>query len=182
VRVDDALLDLLEQPREGLLGVGVDELVVLQLADGARGIGRKVIERLAALARHPRENAMRALIVGALQALLDAPALEAQDVVQLLLDVLEHVVQAEPLQLLLATPAQLLHHLLEAGETAALAVPPALAEQAPQRCLEIPAVKHVLAQPVEERGGVVTERVLRAIPDREAMSLAPGVRGGVARW
>ena len=71
--------------------------------------------------------------------------------------------------MLLTLLAQPLHQLLETGELAPIAVAPALAQQAPERGLEVPAVKDVLAQTVEERVGVIAEWVLGAVPDAEAM-------------
>src|SRR4029077_3747620 len=87
--------------------------------------------------------------------------------VELFLDVLEDVVEAVSLELLLTLLAQALHQLLEAGELASVAVSPSLAEQAAQRRLEVPAVKNVLAQPVEERVGIIAEWILGSIPDAE---------------
>ena len=110
--------------------------------------------------------------VAFLQPLVDALALEPEHVVELLLDVLEDVVEAVALELLLALLAQPLHQLLEAGELAPVAVAPALAQQAAQRGLEVPAVEDVLAEPVEERVGIVAEWILRAVPDAEAVHAA----------
>ena len=169
VRVDDVLLDLLEQLLKGLLGALVHELVALQLADRAARFRGQVVEVLAALLGDALEDPLRAPVGGVLEALVDALALEPQHVVELLLDVLEDVVEAVPLELLLALLAQPLHQLLEAGELASVAVAPALAEQAAQRRLEVPAVEDVLAQPVEERVGVIAERILGAVPDAEAV-------------
>ena len=116
-------------------------------------------------------------------ALVDPLTLEPQHVVELLLDVLEDVVEAVPLELLLTLFAQPLHQLLEAGELPPIPVAPALAQEAAQRGLEVPAVEDVLAQAVEERVGVIAERVLGAVPHRESVS--PGRAGVVpprVRW
>ena len=124
---------------------------------------------LAPLARDALENALRALVGRVLQALVDALALEPEHVVELLLDVLEDVVEAVALELLLTLLAQPLHQLLEPGELASVAVAPSLAQQPAQRRLEIPAVKDVLAQAVEERVRLIAERILRAVPAAESM-------------
>ena len=119
---------------------------------------------LAPLLRDAFEDALRASVGCVLEPLVDALALEPQHVVELLLDVLEDVVQAVALELLLALLAQSLHQLLEAGELAPVTVAPSLAQQPAQRGLEIPAVKDVFAEPVEERVGVVAEWILRSRP------------------
>ena len=129
----------------------------------------QVVEVLAPLLRDAFEDALRASIGCVLEPLVDALALEPQHVVELLLDVFEDVVEAVPLELLLTLFAQAFHQLLKSGELPPVAVAPALAQQAAQRSLEIPAMEHVLAQPVEERIGVVAEWVLRAVPDAEAV-------------
>ena len=121
---------------------------------------------LAALLGDAFEDALRAPVGRVLESLVDSLAFEAEHVVELLLDVLEDVVEAVALELLLTLLAEPLHQLLEPGELAPVAVAPALTQQAAQRRLEIPAVKDVLAQPVEERIGVVAEWVLASRPRR----------------
>jgi len=181
VRVDDVLLDLLEQLLKGLLRALVHELVALQLADRAARFLGQVVEVLATLLGDAFEDPLRAAVGRALEPLVDPLAFEPEHVVELFLDVLEDVVEAVALELFLTLFAKALHQLLEPGELAPIAVAPALAEQPAQRRLEIPAVKDVFAQPVEERVGVVAERVLGAVPDAEAMltrmPLRLGARG-----
>ena len=167
VRVDDSLLDFLQQPLEGLFRPLVHELVPLELVDRAGGVGRQRVQLLAALGRDALEDSAGGFVAHGLEPLVDAAAFLAQHRIELLFDVLEDRVEVVALELLLTTPAQPLHHLLEPVEAIALAITPALAEQPAERRLEVPAMKDVLAETIEERVGFVAERILCPVPPAE---------------
>ncbi len=103
--------------------VWIHEFVVLQALDAPGGGLRHLVERLPVLGgrllhalpeRLGRLAALRALLrVG--HPPLDALALGLQDVVELLLDVVEHRGQIVAVELLLALPAQPVEQILEAG-------------------------------------------------------------------
>jgi hypothetical protein len=117
------LAEGLEQLLEHAPGLGVHELVVLELLDPPGGIGGHLVELGLALGGHLAELAPGVLRdLAALRALagvgaprFDPRALGLEDLVDFLLDVVEGRAQVVALELLLALLPELLEQILQPG-------------------------------------------------------------------
>ncbi len=173
-RLQHLLLQALHQLPEQAVRVGVHELVVLQALD-ARGRGlRHLVERLLVLGgrllhrlpeRLGRLAALRPLL-GVAHPPLDALALGLEDLVELLLDVVEHRGEIVTVELLLALPAQAVEQVLKPGEVGPVRVLRAALEEAPQRAPRIAVRQEVVGHGVEELIGVEIVEALGAVPAR----------------
>ncbi len=123
-RLQHLLLQALHQLPEHAVRVGIHELVVLQALDAPGGGLRHLVERLPvlggrllhALAERLGSFALLGALLGVAHPPLDALALGLQDVVELLLDVVEHRGEIVAVELLLALPAQAVEQILKPGQ------------------------------------------------------------------
>ncbi len=156
-RLHHLLLERLHQLLEEALRLGIGEVVVLELFDAPRRVGRQLIERLELL--RP--------IARILHLALDAGPLGPEDLVQLLLDVLQRRAQVVALELLLPTLPEPLEHVLDARHRR-LRILDAPLEHAPERVPEV-AVRHeVVGHGRQEIVGVEVGELLRSVPARIA--------------
>ena len=175
-RLQHLLLQALHQLPEHAVRVGIHELVVLQALDApGRGL-RHLVERLPVLGGRLLhalpEGLGRLAALGALLRVahppLDALALGLQDVVELLLDVVEHRGEIVAVELLLALPAQPVEQILEPGEVGPVRVLRAALEEAPERAPRIAVRQEIVGHRVEELIGVeIVERCRASRPSRE---------------
>jgi hypothetical protein len=164
---EQALRHLLAEPEHELLellpGLRIDELVVLEAADGAAQILGERVERRAALGRDPLELlavsfGLRLAGLGGLacgvDAALDPLALRVEDVLELLPEIAENVAEVVPVEEGLALAAEPLEQVAEARHLLAFAIPEALAKEPLERAPEVPVGDEVVRHRREEVVGV----------------------------
>src|SRR5581483_7386648 len=135
------------------------------LAPRLLGAGLVAGVQLALLALLPPLGALARL----LQAALDAAPLGLEDLLELLADVLQHVVELELVELLLALLAQALEELLQAHHAVAGAVLEAGLHHPLQRAADVPVGEQVVGELLHQLFRVERRELLRAVPARVAI-------------
>ena len=171
VALHQLLAQLVHELLEALARAVVHPVVLLELLDLAREVGRELVELLAALLGQVVDDLLTPAVTR-LQRLvdpsLDALALLIRDLAQLLGDLLVHAAEVVVLEHLAPALAQPLQHVAQAHELFAVAVFHALLHEATQRRVEVAVVQQVVGHLVEQRIGVEVEPALRAVPRRVA--------------
>ena len=180
------LPELVHELLELALRLGVDEVEVLQVAEGARRALGELVEALAVavgalleevaelrgllrlLAAHPAE-----VVVDLAEPAVGPGALGADDVLEPLLEVAHDGVGVVAVERLVAAGAEAFEEVVESGE-AAVVVLCASADEVAERAAEVAVVDDVLGHGVEERIGVGFERLLGAVPPGEAVEPCHG--------
>ena len=111
---------------------------------------------------------MVARLAGLVDPAVDPFALLLDDLVEPPGDVVVDATEVVAVEHLLALLAELVEHLAQALEVAAVAVVEALLHRAAQRRVEIAVVEQVVGQLAEQRVGVEVEAGLGAVPARVA--------------
>ena len=190
----DALLEALEVGLQHLLSqlVGqlaerltrdvVHELVVAQPMEAAGQVRRQRVQPVLTLARraphHLLGHARRVLVgarwrvegalLGGLHALGDALPLGLQDLLEPLVDVVEHAVQVRALQLGLALGTEPFHDLAQARDVAATGAAQAPLHQPLERPADVALGQDVVGQGVEHVVRIEGRQLLAAVPSRVA--------------
>jgi hypothetical protein len=164
---EQALRHLLAEPEHQLLellpGLGIDELVVLETADGAAKILRQGVEGRTALGPDALELltvTLRVRLVGfgglarGVEAPVDAPPLGVEDVLELLPEVTQHVAEVVPVEERLALAAKPLEQLAKARHLLPVPIPEALAEKPLECAPEVPVGDKVVRHRRQEIVGV----------------------------
>ena len=190
--VHQRLLQHLHQLLELGAGLGVHELVVLELFDAAAGVFGQIVEGVLLAFRDGLEHLGELLLLlgglflagrlnrlfeglkRALAALeltvcfvetpVDGFSLEGHDLVELLLDVVEDGGEVVAVELLAALLAELLEEVAETFETLAEGVAHAALEEVAEGVLEVAEVQEVIGEAGEDVIGVEGRDILRAVP------------------
>ena len=204
---DELVEDLLAEPLHELVEtgarVGLQEVVLAQVADPRADVARQRIQLIEPFRRDIAKQllevgvcrvrgAVGGLVAGgagrwrgrvgrsparAFQPPFDARPLLRDDLVQLSADVPEHIADLEPLAQLLAATAESIHEVLESGQvgTGRVAAAPATLHQPAQRLGEIAVGHDVVRELVEDLVRAEVGHLLAPVPARVAG--APGERG-----
>ena len=172
--VEDLLAQALDQRVEALPYIGLEEVVLAQVADPVAEVGWQPVELVDATRREIACGAGRHLVRRVCRSVLEPPfdarPLVRDDLFELAPDVTEHVAEVVALAQVVASAGQSIHEVLEAGQVRSgrVAAAPTALHQPAERFGQVALRHEVVGQGLEDLVGVEVGQALGAVPTRVA--------------